>query len=103
MRLVPVPFYNRNNKRLLQRKMERISQNHWLQGYLSTWHGRVIKEQIIKHLGELLKRVGELNSKYPGGMEAQKKCLKEGYTIVQKGRTNIKYYVKNYEQALFIL
>lgn len=51
-----------------------------------------------------LKANGELNPKYPGGMEAQKEMLeKEGHTIVQKGRTNIKYYVKNYEQALFIL
>ena len=51
-----------------------------------------------------LKANGELNPKYPGGMEAQKEMLeKEGHTIVQKGRTNIKYYVKDYEQALFIL
>ena len=42
-----------------QRKMERISQNQLQQGYLyRSWHGRVIKEQIIKHLiGELLKRM----------------------------------------------
>lgn len=41
------------------KKMERISQNQLQQGYLyRSWHGRVIKEQIIKHLiGELLKRM----------------------------------------------
>lgn len=51
-----------------------------------------------------LKANGELNSKYPGGVDAQKELLeKEGHTIIQKGRTNIKYYVKNYEEALFTL
>ena len=42
--------------------------------------------------------------KYPGGIEEQKKMLeKEGHTIIQKGRKNIRYYVKNYEDALFSL
>ena len=51
-----------------------------------------------------LKTNGELNPKYPGGIESQKEILeKEGHTIIQKGRSNIKYYVKDYEQALFIL
>lgn len=49
-----------------------------------------------------LKANGELNAKYPGGIEAQKKMLEEeGHTIIQKGRKNIRYYVKDYEQALF--
>ena len=48
-----------------------------------------------------LKANGELNAKYPGGTEAQKEKLEtEGHTIIQKGRKNIKYYVKNYEQLL---
>lgn len=51
-----------------------------------------------------LKANGELNPKYPGGIEAQKELLeKEGHLIIQKGRTNMKYYVRDYEQALFIL
>lgn len=51
-----------------------------------------------------LKANGELNPKYPGGAEAQKEMLeKEGHTVVQKGRTNIRYCVQNYEQALFDL
>lgn len=51
-----------------------------------------------------LKANGELNPKYPGGIDAQKEMLeKEGHVIVQKGRTNIKHYVSNYEQALFPL
>lgn len=51
-----------------------------------------------------LKANGELNAKYPGGVEAQKEKLEaEGHTVIQKGRTNLKYYVKDYEQALFEL
>lgn len=48
-----------------------------------------------------LKANGELNSKYPGGVEAQKKMLeKESHIVLQKGRTNIKYYVKDYEKSI---
>lgn len=51
-----------------------------------------------------LKANGELNAKYPGGVEAQKEKLEaEGHTIIQKGRKNIRYYVKDYENALFSL
>ena len=51
-----------------------------------------------------LKANGELNSKYPGGVEAQKEMLeREGHIVIKKGRTNIKYYVKDYEKALFTL
>ncbi len=51
-----------------------------------------------------LKANGELNAKYPGGMEAQKEKLEsEGHTIIQKGRKNIRYYVKDHENALFPL
>ena len=51
-----------------------------------------------------LKANGELNAKYPGGAEAQKEKLEaEGHTIIQKGRTNIKFYVKDYEKYLFDL
>lgn len=51
-----------------------------------------------------LKANGELNEKYPGGIDAQRELLeKEGHIIVKKGRTNIRYYVKDYEQALFSL
>ena len=46
-----------------------------------------------------LKANGELNAKYPGGIEAQKELLeKEGHTVIQKGRKNIRYYVKDYEK-----
>lgn len=51
-----------------------------------------------------LKTKGELNPKYPGGIEAQKEKLEaEGHTIIQKGRSNIKYFVKDYEDSLFEL
>ena len=51
-----------------------------------------------------LKANGELNSKYPGGIEAQKEKLEaEGHTIIQRGRKNISYYVKDYEKVLFEL
>lgn len=51
-----------------------------------------------------LKANGELNAKYPEGIEAQKEKLEsEGHTIIQKGRKNIRYYVKDYETVLFQL
>lgn len=51
-----------------------------------------------------LKANGELNAKYPNGIEAQKEKLEaEGHTIIQKGRKNIRYYVKDYENSLFDL
>lgn len=51
-----------------------------------------------------LKADGELNPKYPGGVEEQRVKLEaEGHTIIQKGRKNITYYVKDYENVLFKL
>lgn len=51
-----------------------------------------------------LKANGELNPKYPGGVEAQKEKLEaEGHTIIQRGRKNIRYFVAAYEQFLFVL
>ena len=51
-----------------------------------------------------LKAGGELNPKFPGGVEAQRARLEaEGHIILQRGRTNIKYYVQGYEKALFSL
>lgn len=48
-----------------------------------------------------LKANGELNPKYPGGVEFQKSMLEaEGHTIIEKGRKNIKYYVSGYENSL---
>lgn len=45
-----------------------------------------------------LKKGGEINSKYPGGIADQKKRLEsEGHKVIQKGK---KYVVENYEQCL---
>lgn len=52
----------------------------------------------------VVKNKGELNPKFPGGIEAQKQKLEaEGHSIVSKGKKNLKYYVKDYEQSLFQL
>ena len=49
-----------------------------------------------------LKAGGELNPKYPGGVEHQRARLEqEGHRIVVRGRKNLRYYVENYEKALF--
>ena len=51
-----------------------------------------------------LKANGELNPKYPGGIDEQRLRLEaEGHTILSKGRTNVKYFVKDYENVLFEL
>lgn len=51
-----------------------------------------------------LKADGELNPKYPGGAQEQKKKLEaEGFVIIKKGRTNIRYYVKDYEKYMYSL
>ncbi len=51
-----------------------------------------------------LKAGGELNEKYPGGALRQKEMLeKEGHTIIQRGRKNVRFYVKDYENSLFLL
>ncbi|MDN5342743.1 MGMT family protein [Oceanotoga sp. DSM 15011] len=48
-----------------------------------------------------LKKDGELNLKYPGGIDKQRELLeKEGHEIIMKGK---KMFVNNYEKALFEL
>lgn len=48
-----------------------------------------------------LKANGELNPKYPGGIEKQKSALEnEGHTILIKGRKNLRYYVKDFTEVL---
>lgn len=50
-----------------------------------------------------LKAGGELNPKYPGGVEAQRARLEaEGHIILARGRKNVRYYVKDYENVLFV-
>lgn len=48
-----------------------------------------------------LKANGELNPKYPGGIELQKEKLEaEGHTVIVRGRKNFRYYVVDYENSL---
>ena len=49
-----------------------------------------------------LKSDGELNPKYPGGIEMQRAYLEtEGHIISVKGSKNLKYYVSAYAETLF--
>jgi alkylated DNA nucleotide flippase Atl1 len=48
-----------------------------------------------------LKKDGELNEKYPGGIDGQKLLLEtEGHTVIQKGK---RYFVKDYLDSFFEL
>ena len=48
-----------------------------------------------------LKMKGELNEKYPGGIDGQKLRLEtEGHTVVQKGK---RYFIADYEDKQFML
>lgn len=47
-----------------------------------------------------LKAKGELNPKYPGGVAKQRSLLEaEGHEIIQRGRTNLRYYIKDFENT----
>ena len=62
------------------------------------------REENITPYWRTLKTDGELNAKYPGGIEGQKKMLEEeGHVIIQKGRKNIRFFVKDCENVLFDL
>ena len=51
-----------------------------------------------------VKNDGQLNMKFPGGVEKQKKLLeKEGHTITKRGRKHIRYYVKDFDKVIFNL
>lgn len=67
------------------------------------WASYQRKEDITPYW-RTLKTNGELNNKYPEGIELQKRLLEEeGHTIISKGTKNIKYYVKDYEDSLIDL
>ena len=56
-------------------------------------------EKRITPYWRTLKNGGELNSKYPGGVDAVAKKLRgEGHKIIQKGKHS---FVVNFERALF--
>lgn len=62
------------------------------------------RRQDITPYWRTLKTDGELNDKYPEGIELQKRLLEEeGHTIITKGTKNIKYYVKDFKKSLIEL
>ena len=57
--------------------------------------------QDITPYWRTLRAKGELNEKYPGGIDSHKLLLEEeGHTIIQKGK---RYFVKDYETNLYDL
>ena len=70
---------------------------------IAAWASHQRSEDKIPYW-RTLKAGGELNPKYPGGVEAQRARLEaEGHTVVQRGRKNLHYYVQDYEKALYPL
>ena len=48
-----------------------------------------------------IKNDGQLNDKFPGGAERQRKLLeKEGHTTLRRGRKHIRYYVKDFQKKV---
>ena len=67
---------------------------------IAAWASHQRSEDKIPYW-RTLKAGGELNPKYPGGVEAQRARLEaEGHTVVQRGRKNLHYYVQDYEKVL---
>lgn len=68
---------------------------------IDTWASHQRTEDKTPHW-RTLKTNGELNEKYPGDILSQiEKLEAEGHLIIQKGRKNIRYYVKDYEDFLW--
>ncbi len=69
----------------------------WIAAYAAEEEAAEGREKTTPYW-RTLKTGGELNPKYPGGIEEQKKLLEaEGYSIIQKGK---KYKVKDFENFL---
>ena len=70
---------------------------------IAAWASHQRSEDKIPYW-RALKAGGELNPKYPGGVEAQRARLEaEGHTVVQRGRKHLRWYVQDYEKALYPL
>jgi hypothetical protein len=68
----------------------------WVAAYAAEEQGQKGEKKITPYW-RTLKTGGEINEKYPGGVEAQKKLLeKEGHHVIQKGK---KYLVADYEKS----
>jgi len=69
----------------------------WIAAHAAAEEAAEGKEKITPYW-RTLKTSGELNPKYPGGIEEQKKLLEsEGYKVIQKGKKSI---VENHEKYL---
>lgn len=67
---------------------------------IAAWASYQRSEDITPYW-RTLKSDGELNAKYPEGIQLQKSLLEaEGHIIVSKGVKNVKYYVKDFEKSL---
>lgn len=70
---------------------------------IAAWASYQRNEDITPYW-RTLKSDGELNVKYPKAIALQKRLLEEeGHTIITKGRTNVRYYVKEFENSLIEL
>jgi hypothetical protein len=69
----------------------------WIAAHAAIEEAAERKEKITPYW-RTLKEGGELNPKYPGGIEGQKSHLQlEGHRVIQKGK---KYIIVDYEKSL---
>ena len=69
----------------------------WIAAYAAAEEAAEGKKKITPYW-RTLKKGGEINSKYPGGVEDQKKHLEsEGHRVIKQGK---KFVVENYEKYL---
>jgi len=69
----------------------------WIAAYAAAEEAAGGKKKITPYW-RTLKKGGEINSKYPGGVEDQKKHLEsEGHRVIKQGK---KFVVENYEKYL---
>lgn len=69
----------------------------WIAAYAAAEEAAEGKRRTTSYW-RTLKKGGEINPKYPGGIEDQKKHLEsEGHRVIQKGK---RYVVENYEKYL---
>ncbi|MEM7385187.1 MAG: MGMT family protein [Verrucomicrobiota bacterium] len=58
-------------------------------------------DEAITPFWRTLKAEGELNPKYPGGLEEQRARLEaEGHKVVPRGRSKVRFVVDQFEQSL---
>ena len=66
--------------------------------YLHVTRGRVTVNGHVLEAGDALKAGGELNPRYPGGLDGLRERLEaEGHSVVRKRK---RYFVADYEKSL---